>query len=596
MSDHSFEPPMPTDPSHGMGWDAPGSGAGHGDSQPQFVLDESGAPMMGPDGSPLIVIGEYGQPGGAGAVEVTDGTGMWLRSSDGQLIDEGHGGAQAGAQFGGQFGEQGANPFAPTPGAFDGNPFAPTPGAFDGNPFPPTPGALDTQHPFDSPPPFELPGMPNVPNIPNMHGGDPFAAPTPNEAPGLSFLPHSGPQNPFESAPFDPTHPASPFDPTHEASPFDPSHQASPFDSTHAFDPNHQGSPFDSSFDLNQHQGRGLDNDPTMHGRPDHDSRGWFTQSLPYDCGAASVTQVLTELFGPNSHSEKEVVDAATQMNLWASNPGSTKIDGMGIDGIEKLLDHFNVPSHVEQATDMHQLADYLDKGFSVVLPVDANPIWYGHEGQTPVGHAVLITGIDFERGVAVLSDTGTPGGNEETISLEQLKEAWSFSDFNMIVTEHPTDPEVATGQSTGGHIDTSLHPQHTNDPFAPDPSHAAPPGAPGVPTTHPTSTGHPSLPTDIDWEKAGMIVMPFAFALSKVHERRTKAKAAAAEAPPTIEAAPAPVDATVPIPNPFSDTFSDTFSEAAVGASPATAADDTVPGMHVATTLTTRELPGFLG
>lgn len=157
-------------------------------------------------------------------------------------------------------------------------------------------------------------------------------------------------------------------------------------------------------------------------------------------------------------------------------NPGFSAEDGFGAtsevignpaeykqDWFYQQHNGYCVPSSlaqvVEAQTAVDELAGYLEQGRSVVLAVNASPIWYGNADiDNPAGqadHAVVVTAINDQTGMVTLSDPGSPDGNEEQVPLDTFLQAWSASDYDMLVTDRPAagaGPEVAT-ETTGHEI-----------------------------------------------------------------------------------------------------------------------------------------------
>lgn len=174
-------------------------------------------------------------------------------------------------------------------------------------------------------------------------------------------------------------------------------------------------------------------------------------QSGSHDCGPTSIAELLTWFSGDLTHpyTEDKVVTDADQMGLLTDT-------GMSIPDVAKLLTAEGLPSHLEDASAYTQPGDnplvaldqYLDEGRGVILAVDSKEIWYGEQDvqgqpdQDP-DHALIVTQINFDPndphgGTAVLEDSGQPGsaGVGETVPLDTLLNAWSDSNYAMIVTD----------------------------------------------------------------------------------------------------------------------------------------------------------------
>ena len=258
--------------------------------------------------------------------------------------------------------------------------------------------------------------------------------------------------------------------------------------------------------------GSGLGGATAVHGAPDAAVNYWFPQSGE-TCLPASVTQAVAEITGhePSLH---DALDKMQQLQLPIDvNQGTP--NGL-TEGQQLLAQGYGIPCHLEQQNDqgvaLHNLESYLDQHRSVILGVNADPIWnHGHDDpQNPQGHAVLITAIDENataadgsRGVVTLSDTGNPtqsptgqwNGNEEQVPLDVFTKAWADSGNQMLVTDVPVPAHDTTAEHPGPVLlPMTLNPDALNAPVAP----LAPI------TTSATDTGsHTVQPGDTLWDIA---------------------------------------------------------------------------------------------
>jgi hypothetical protein len=200
---------------------------------------------------------------------------------------------------------------------------------------------------------------------------------------------------------------------------------------------------------------------PDMHGNPDADSYLWFDQEKDGLCVPASVSEVVAEFRGvPDAGSLlPEVTSAAEGFGLIETGDGYS---GMTMDNAGALLDSLGVPNHIEHG-DIGTLEQMLDQNRSIIVSVDADelPLW----GETDPGdgtgadqgadHALVVTGIDEEKGLVYLNDPGHPEGREETLTIDQFKDAWADGDNTMVVTDSaPSDAAPpAPGEQIGGAV-----------------------------------------------------------------------------------------------------------------------------------------------
>jgi hypothetical protein len=186
------------------------------------------------------------------------------------------------------------------------------------------------------------------------------------------------------------------------------------------------------------------------------DAALWFQQGTNFTCGPAAVTQILEDFTGTDYQDEFAVANDAAAMG-WLGDKG------MPLEAVDDLLTRWGVPSHVESAgpdpTAAFQTVDqYIAEGRSVVMFVDASEYWEGADRDAY--HFVRVLDVDWDRGVAVLSDSGTPNGQGLEVPLATLNEAWAEGlegqnapTYGMVVSD-VTDPDgvgVYTAATSAG-------------------------------------------------------------------------------------------------------------------------------------------------
>jgi cell wall-associated NlpC family hydrolase len=173
-----------------------------------------------------------------------------------------------------------------------------------------------------------------------------------------------------------------------------------------------------------------------VHGDPSVVSDEWFLQRSSGYCVPASLTEVLSQVTGHRFTDESVVVDRFAELGKPVTPQGETLADA------EKVLDSFGVESHVQSGATLSDLEQYLDDGRAIVVGVNADDIWHGHNtAANPTGranHALLITRIDEARGLVTLSDPGNPHDNNEVVPLDVFKEAWGAGENQLLVTDQP--------------------------------------------------------------------------------------------------------------------------------------------------------------
>jgi hypothetical protein len=206
-------------------------------------------------------------------------------------------------------------------------------------------------------------------------------------------------------------------------------------------------------------------------GDPAEVSEHWFHQAQNGFCVPASIAQIVSEYSGVDYTDEQAFVELANQIGVWSVGPDG--VPGITIDGTLQLLEAAGVPAHVEYGGSMESLADALGDGQSVIVFVDADEVWYGPEagdGDAEFDHALVVAGIDTERGVVLLSDPGDPEGDLREIPIDRFMDAWADSDHTAVVADSPSpnllpdepapaegDPDAAAADRIGAAISTAI-------------------------------------------------------------------------------------------------------------------------------------------
>lgn len=185
-------------------------------------------------------------------------------------------------------------------------------------------------------------------------------------------------------------------------------------------------------------------------GLPADDAARWFAQAENGLCVPASIAQVVAEFSGLEITDEAVFAQRAIEMGFLT--PESDGWSGMSLEQGEALIESFGVEATVTTGG-LDSLALYLDQGYDVIVGIDSSEVWEGiDDDTTPEGvvadHAVVVTGIDLERGVVILSDPGNPdAGNMEEVRISRFLDAWDDADREMLVTDNPAPgpPEMAT-------------------------------------------------------------------------------------------------------------------------------------------------------
>ncbi|WP_249353507.1 C39 family peptidase [Rhodococcus sp. Q] len=177
--------------------------------------------------------------------------------------------------------------------------------------------------------------------------------------------------------------------------------------------------------------------DDGVHGNPEAWTLNWFFQQVDGYCGPAAVSQIVSQYTGIDITGPQKLVDRALELGLM-TDPS----EGMTLPNIEALLEDQGVPCTVTDSS-LDDLRGKLDDGYGVIAMVDSGEIWQPEQeaGEDDTAdHVLVVAGIDDNRGVVILSDPGTPGGNQLEVPIAQFEAAWADSGNQMLVTDAPDD------------------------------------------------------------------------------------------------------------------------------------------------------------
>ncbi|HEY9313907.1 C39 family peptidase [Williamsia sp.] len=178
-------------------------------------------------------------------------------------------------------------------------------------------------------------------------------------------------------------------------------------------------------------------------GDADEYSEHWFLQAENGTCVPASVAQIVAEYTGEDIRSEEAFIAMAQENGYFA---GGDVSGGMSIYAAADLLEQSGIPASVETGT-MSDLSTALEEGRGVLLYVDSGEYWDPEQeerdearGRDEGGdHCVVISEIDYDKGVVYLSDPGHPDGDRMEVPLDEFEEAWGDADNTMIVCDEPS-------------------------------------------------------------------------------------------------------------------------------------------------------------
>ncbi len=178
-------------------------------------------------------------------------------------------------------------------------------------------------------------------------------------------------------------------------------------------------------------------------GDSDEYSDHWFLQAENGTCVPASVAQIVAEYTGEDIQSEDAFVELSQENGYFVDGEIN---NGMSIYAAADLLEQNGIPATVETG-DMDDLSVALDEGRGVMLYVDSGEYWDPEQeakdesaGRDQGGdHCVVISEIDYEKGVVYLSDPGHPDGDRMEVPLDEFEQAWGDANNTMIVCDEPS-------------------------------------------------------------------------------------------------------------------------------------------------------------
>ncbi len=171
-----------------------------------------------------------------------------------------------------------------------------------------------------------------------------------------------------------------------------------------------------------------------MYGDPQAAAQYWRYQHQE-DCGLMAVADVVGQLTGREPH--QLGIELRGVFTPSESHSGSVyAFDGTSPQDMVMLLQHYGVASDVTTGNTTPGLEQDLAAGHKVIAALNAETIWNVAGKRGNPDHAVVVTGVDTDRNIVHLNDSGTPNGRNEQIPLNTFSQAWSTSQNLLIVTE----------------------------------------------------------------------------------------------------------------------------------------------------------------
>jgi hypothetical protein len=195
-----------------------------------------------------------------------------------------------------------------------------------------------------------------------------------------------------------------------------------------------------------------------LYGNPNQAAPYWQHQELD-NCVLMATADMVGEVTGEKV-SEFEITAVAT-VTPSVVHPGTIYVppigslddpnQGMGTDPVDVLvlLQHYDLSGKLGGdlaegmkdkfvvKTGMEAIAQYLKEGHKVMAIVNAQTIWGDTDGPfDKANHALVVTGIDTDKGIVHLNDSGNPKGRDYQVKIATFEKAWATSGQSIVVTD----------------------------------------------------------------------------------------------------------------------------------------------------------------
>jgi len=190
-------------------------------------------------------------------------------------------------------------------------------------------------------------------------------------------------------------------------------------------------------------------------GDPFGDAELWFEQAVNGTCGPSTIAQIVSEYTGITFENEEEFANWAIDNGVMEVLPDGTT-SGMYAPDIVDMLEAYDVPAELEDGLEIQDLKEYLADDVGVAVMVDADEYWgpmYGYDPgpeNNAINHIVMVTGIDEDKGVVYINDTGTPDGEAMEVPIEYFMDAWDDGNNQAIVCDEPAPDTAASTVGSG--------------------------------------------------------------------------------------------------------------------------------------------------
>ncbi len=190
-------------------------------------------------------------------------------------------------------------------------------------------------------------------------------------------------------------------------------------------------------------------------GDPFGDAELWFEQAVNGTCAPSAIAQIVSEYTGQTFTNEEEFATWAVENGVMEVLPDGTTT-GMYAPDIVDMLEAYDVPAELEDGLEIQDLKEMLADDVGVAVMVDADEYWgpmYGYDPgpeNNAINHIVMLTGIDEDKGVVYVNDTGTPDGEAMEIPIEYFEDAWEDGNNQAVVCDEPAPDTAASAVGSG--------------------------------------------------------------------------------------------------------------------------------------------------
>jgi len=184
-----------------------------------------------------------------------------------------------------------------------------------------------------------------------------------------------------------------------------------------------------------------LYNDPIEFGTPFSDAYYWRYQQGQNSCAVVAQISVYQSLTG--YYVSESAASAYAQQQGWFDPLTGTLPAHTG-----NLLNAYGISTYQMQYATLGTLQNALAQGDKPIVGLDANEIWnpyddwYGNPvEQADAGHAVWVTGIDYESDGSIgiiLNDSGTPSGQLSVVDYHDFMNAWQDYNYFVAIADNP--------------------------------------------------------------------------------------------------------------------------------------------------------------